>query len=122
MTSTPEQSKDEQLEQARVDPAGTRLTTQQGVRVSHTDDSLTDDNSDVAGLSPTNEQIWDATLQAGLFRPLMGLLGESVSQTSSLAQCSRMVPSASTVAKSPGHEYRLPSNSMKVAAVFSGSL
>lgn len=32
--------KDQQLESARVDLDGTRLTTQQGVRVDHTDDSL----------------------------------------------------------------------------------
>ncbi|HYH47752.1 MAG TPA: TonB-dependent receptor [Thermoanaerobaculia bacterium] len=31
----------------------------------YTDDSLTDENSDVAGLSPSNEQIYDITLQAG---------------------------------------------------------
>ncbi len=33
--------KDEDLEQFRADPEGERLTTNQGVRVSHTDDSLT---------------------------------------------------------------------------------
>ncbi|HJT02763.1 MAG TPA: catalase [Pseudonocardiaceae bacterium] len=33
--------KQEQLNATRVDPAGTALTTQQGVRVDHTDDSLT---------------------------------------------------------------------------------
>jgi catalase len=33
--------KDEQLERVRVDQDGTHLTTQQGVRVDHTDDSLT---------------------------------------------------------------------------------
>ncbi|WP_216205435.1 catalase [Amycolatopsis aidingensis] len=34
-------AKDEQLDRARVDQEGSRLTTQQGVRVDHTDDSLT---------------------------------------------------------------------------------
>ncbi|GAA4999384.1 catalase [Actinopolymorpha pittospori] len=34
-------SKDEQLEAVRVDVEGTDLTTQQGVRIDHTDDSLT---------------------------------------------------------------------------------
>jgi catalase len=34
-------SKQEQLDQVRQDPSNTRLTTQQGVRVGHTDDSLT---------------------------------------------------------------------------------
>ena len=33
--------KDRQLDGARIDPAGTHLTTAQGVRVGHTDDSLT---------------------------------------------------------------------------------
>jgi catalase len=33
--------KQQQLDSSRVDPAGTALTTQQGVRVDHTDDSLT---------------------------------------------------------------------------------
>jgi catalase len=32
--------KDQQLESVRVNPQGTHLTTQQGVRVDHTDDSL----------------------------------------------------------------------------------
>ena len=36
----PMDGKDVQLDSARVDPHGTRLTTQQGVRVGHTDDSL----------------------------------------------------------------------------------
>ncbi|MFD5092795.1 catalase [Amycolatopsis thailandensis] len=36
-----EDAKDEQLRGSRVDPDGTALTTQQGVRVDHTDDSLT---------------------------------------------------------------------------------
>ncbi|GAB3734283.1 catalase [Amycolatopsis oliviviridis] len=36
-----EDAKDEQLHGSRVDPDGTALTTQQGVRVDHTDDSLT---------------------------------------------------------------------------------
>lgn len=35
------EAKQEQLDGVRVDPAGTRLTTDQGVRVDHTDDSLT---------------------------------------------------------------------------------
>lgn len=34
-------NKQQQLDSSRVDPAGTALTTQQGVRVDHTDDSLT---------------------------------------------------------------------------------
>ncbi|MBO0809228.1 MAG: catalase, partial [Actinobacteria bacterium] len=33
--------KDQQLASARIDPAGAHLTTQQGVRVDHTDDALT---------------------------------------------------------------------------------
>ncbi len=36
----PHDRKDEQLDSARVDPTGTRLTTQQGVAVDHTDDAL----------------------------------------------------------------------------------
>jgi catalase len=35
-----ENSKHEQFDEVRVDPAGARLTTDQGVRVDHTDDSL----------------------------------------------------------------------------------
>jgi catalase len=35
-----EKAKDQQLDGSRMDPEGTFLTTNQGVRVSHTDDSL----------------------------------------------------------------------------------
>ena len=35
------EAKQEQLEKSRIDPGGSHLTTQQGVRVDHTDDSLT---------------------------------------------------------------------------------
>ena len=38
--SVNENSKNEQLESSRMDPQGEYLTTNQGVRVSHTDDSL----------------------------------------------------------------------------------
>ncbi|WP_329045885.1 catalase [Amycolatopsis sp. NBC_01488] len=40
MTDGRNDAKHEQLEEFRSDPAGTALTTQQGVRVGHTDDSL----------------------------------------------------------------------------------